>query len=371
MTTTSTATTVTQAGVAPDAQAATAKDAPAATAARHRILSGMQPSADSLHLGNYLGALVNWVRMQDEYDAIFFIPDLHAITVPQDPAELAHRTRVTAAQYIAGGVDVDKCTLFVQSQVPEHAQLAWVLNCITGFGEASRMTQFKDKAHKQGSDHASVGLFTYPILQAADILLYQPHGVPVGEDQRQHVELSRDLAQRFNSRFGDTFTVPQPFIQKESAKIYDLQHPTAKMSKSAESPAGLINLLDEPKVTAKRIKSAVTDTETEIRFDREAKPGVSNLLTIYSSITGQSVDALVTAYEGKMYGHLKADLAEVVTEHLTPIRNRAKELLDDPAELDRLLGLGADKAREIASVTLRDVYAKVGFLPYAGAQGVR
>jgi tryptophanyl-tRNA synthetase len=233
------------------------------------------------------------------------------------------------------------------------------------------MTQFKDKAHKQGSDHASVGLFTYPILQAADILLYQPHGVPVGEDQRQHVELSRDLAQRFNSRFGDTFTVPQPFIQKESAKIYDLQHPTAKMSKSAESPAGLINLLDEPKVTAKRIKSAVTDTETEIRFDREAKPGVSNLLTIYSSITGQSVDALVTAYEGKMYGHLKADLAEVVTEHLTPIRNRAKELLDDPAELDRLLGLGADKAREIASLTLRDVYAKVGFLPYAGAQGVR
>src|SRR6476620_5979607 len=371
MTTTSTATTVTQAGVAPDAQAATAKDAPAATAARHRILSGMQPSADSLHLGNYLGALVNWVRMQDEYDAVFFIPDLHAITVPQDPAELAHRTRVTAAQYIAGGVDVEKCTLFVQSQVPEHAQLAWVLNCITGFGEASRMTQFKDKALKQGSDHASVGLFTYPVLQAADILLYQPHGVPVGEDQRQHVELSSDLAARFNSRFGETFTVPQPLIQKGTAKIYDLQNPTAKMSKSAESPAGLINLLDEPKVIAKRIKSAVTDTETEIRFDREAKPGVSNLLTIYSSITGQSVDALVTAYEGKMYGHLKADLAEVVTEHLTPIRNRAKELLDDPAELDRLLGLGADKAREIASLTLRDVYAKVGFLPYAGAQGVR
>jgi tryptophanyl-tRNA synthetase len=239
-----------------------------ATGLRHRILSGMQPSADSLHLGNYLGALVNWVRMQDEYDAIFFIPDLHAITVPQDPAELARRTRVTAAQYIAGGVDVDKCTLFVQSQVPEHAQLAWVLNCITGFGEASRMTQFKDKALRQGSDAASVGLFTYPVLQAADILLYQPHGVPVGEDQRQHVELSRDLATRFNTRFGQTFTVPKPFIQKESAKIYDLQQPTVKMSKSAESPAGLINLLDDPKVTAKRIKSAVTDAETEIRFDR-------------------------------------------------------------------------------------------------------
>ncbi|GAA1267065.1 tryptophan--tRNA ligase [Arthrobacter pascens] len=335
---------------------------------RHRILSGMQPSADSLHLGNYLGALVNWVRMQEEYDAIFFIPDLHAITVPQDPAELARRTRVTAAQYIAGGVDVDKCTLFVQSQVPEHAQLAWVLNCITGFGEASRMTQFKDKALRQGSDAASVGLFTYPVLQAADILLYQPHGVPVGEDQRQHVELSRDLATRFNTRFGQTFTVPKPFIQKESAKIYDLQQPTVKMSKSAESPAGLINLLDEPKVTAKRIKSAVTDAETEIRFDREAKPGVSNLLTIYSVITGQSVEQLVAAYEGKMYGHLKVDLAEVVTERLTPIRDRANELLADPAELDRLLAHGADKAREIATATLQDVYAKVGFLPYAGAR---
>ncbi|MET3921359.1 tryptophan--tRNA ligase [Arthrobacter sp. UYEF20] len=390
MTSPSTATTgtdtVPDAGTAPAATAAvpaataavpaatspgTSASAPTTTGARHRILSGMQPSADSLHLGNYLGALVNWVRMQDEYDAIFFIPDLHAITVPQDPAELAHRTRVTAAQYIAGGVDVDKCTLFVQSQVPEHAQLAWVLNCITGFGEASRMIQFKDKAGRQGSDHASVGLFTYPVLQAADILLYQPHGVPVGEDQRQHVELSRDLAQRFNTRFGETFTVPQPFIQKESAKIYDLQHPTAKMSKSADSPAGLINLLDDPKVTAKRIKAAVTDAETEIRFDREAKPGVSNLLAIYSAITGQSVEALVAAYQGKMYGRLKADLAEVVAERLTPIRNRANELLDDPAELDRLLALGADKAREIASVTLRDVYAKVGFLPYAGAHGVR
>ncbi|NUU32832.1 tryptophan--tRNA ligase [Arthrobacter sp. C9C5] len=356
--------------VSPAAVASPAGQAPAVPGARHRILSGMQPSADSLHLGNYLGALVNWVRMQDEYDAVFFIPDLHAITVPQDPAELAHRTRVTAAQYIAGGVDVDKCTLFVQSQVPEHAQLAWVLNCITGFGEASRMTQFKDKAQKQGSDQASVGLFTYPILQAADILLYQPQGVPVGEDQRQHVELSRDLAQRFNSRFGETFTVPQPFIQKESAKIYDLQHPTAKMSKSAESPAGLINLLDDPKVIAKRIKSAVTDAETEIRFDRENKPGVSNLLTIYSAISGQSVEQLVAAYEGKMYGHLKVDLAEVVTEHLSPIRDRANQLLDDPAELDRLLALGADKAREIASVTLRNVYAKVGFLPYAGAREV-
>lgn len=332
-------------------------------AQRQRVLSGMQPSASSLHLGNYLGALVHWVQMQDEYDAVFFIPDLHAITLPQDPAELAQRTRVTAAQYIAGGVDVDKCTLFVQSHVPEHAQLGWVLNCITGFGEASRMTQFKDKFQKQGPDTASVGLFTYPVLQAADILLYQPQGVPVGEDQRQHVELSRDLAQRFNTRFGNTFTVPQPFIQKASAKIYDLQNPTAKMSKSAASPAGLINLLDDAKTTAKRIKSAVTDTETEIRFDREAKPGVSNLLTIYSILTGKQIEDIVGDFEGRMYGQLKAELADVVVDHLQPIRLRANELLSDPAELDRLLARGAAKAREIASATLADVYTKVGFLP--------
>ena len=330
---------------------------------RQRILSGMQPSADSLHLGNYLGALVNWVRLQDEYDAYFFIPDLHAITVPQDPADLRQRTRVTAAQYIAGGVDVNKATLFVQSQVPEHAQLAWVLNCLTGFGEASRMTQFKDKQQRFGADAASVGLFTYPILQVADILLYNPHGVPVGEDQRQHVELSRDLAKRFNSRFGETFIVPEVFVQKEAAKIYDLQNPTAKMSKSAASPAGLINLLDTDKVIAKRIKSAVTDDGTEIRFDREAKPGVSNLLSIYSLISGRSVETLVKEYEGKMYGHLKGDLAEVVTEHVRPIRERALSLLEDPAELDRLLAVGAAKARETASATLADVYNKVGFLP--------
>ncbi|MBE0008961.1 MULTISPECIES: tryptophan--tRNA ligase [unclassified Arthrobacter] len=336
------------------------------TGARQRVLSGMQPSGESLHLGNYLGALVHWVRMQDEYEAIYFIPDLHAITVPQDPAELAERTRRTAAQYIAGGVDVDKCTLFVQSHVPEHAQLGWVLNCITGFGEASRMTQFKDKSLKQGADAASVGLFTYPILQAADILLYQPEGVPVGEDQRQHVELSRDLAQRFNSRFGEAFVVPKPFIQKESAKIYDLQNPTAKMSKSASSPAGLINLMDDPKVTAKRIKSAVTDTGTEIRFDRETKPGVSNLLSIYSMLTGKTIDEVVAEFEGRMYGHLKTELADIVVAHLDPIRLRTTELLDDPAELDSLLARGAEKARSIASATLADVYAKLGFLPPLG-----
>ncbi len=323
----------------------------------------MQPSADSLHLGNYVGALLNWVRMQGEYDAYFFIPDLHAITAPQDPADLAKRTRVTAAQYIAGGVDIDKCTLFVQSHVPEHAQLAWVLNCITGFGEASRMTQFKDKFQKQGAEHASVGLFTYPVLQAADILLYQPHGVPVGEDQRQHVELSRDLAQRFNTRFGETFRVPEPFIQKESARIYDLQNPTAKMSKSAASPAGLINLLDEPKITAKKIKSAVTDDGTEIRFDRGEKPGVSNLLSIYSALSDRSVAQLEQDYSGKMYGHLKTDLAAVVADFIEPVQSRATELLADPAELDRLLAVGASRARAMAGQTLSAVYERVGFLP--------
>ncbi|MHA7191824.1 tryptophan--tRNA ligase [Arthrobacter sp. MDT2-16] len=338
------------------------------TGRRQRVLSGMQPSAGSLHLGNYLGALVHWVRLQETYDAVFFIPDLHAITVAQDPQELAHRTRLTAAQYIAGGVDPDRATLFVQSHVPEHAQLAWVLNCFTGFGEASRMTQFKDKASKQGTDVASVGLFTYPILQAADILLYQPDGVPVGEDQRQHVELSRDLAQRFNARYGDTFVVPRPFIQKESAKIYDLQNPAAKMSKSGPSPAGLINLLDDPKVTTKRIKSAVTDAGSEIRFDPAEKPGISNLLSIYSALTGRGIADLEEAYEGRMYGHLKVDLAEVVVEALAPVRTRAEELLADPAELDRLLAKGAAKARDLAAPTLADVYAKVGFLPAAGAR---
>ncbi|WP_431711308.1 tryptophan--tRNA ligase [Glutamicibacter uratoxydans] len=334
---------------------------------RPRVLSGMQPSGDSLHLGNYLGALVNWVKTQDDHDAFFFIPDMHAITVSQDPAELRARTRKTAAQFIAGGIDLDKSTLFVQSQVPEHAQLAWVFNCITGFGEASRMTQFKDKSSKGGADAASVGLFTYPILMAADILLYQPEGVPVGDDQRQHVELARDLAKRFNHRFGETFVVPEAFIPKEGARIYDLQHPTSKMSKSAESPAGLINVLDEPKLIAKRIKSAVTDAGSVVAYDKQEKPGVSNLLDILAAVTGKQIPELVTEFEGKMYGHLKVAVAEAVVERLTPIRNRTLELLDDPAELDRLLLAGATKAREVASKTVSEVYQKVGFLPPLGA----
>lgn len=340
-----------------------------ATTTRPRVLSGMQPSADSLHLGNYLGALVNWVKAQDDYEAFFFIPDMHAITVPQDPAELRNRTRVTAAQYIAGGIDLQKSTLFVQSQVPEHAQLAWVFNCITGFGEASRMTQFKDKSSKGGADVASVGLFTYPVLMAADILLYQPQGVPVGDDQRQHVELARDLANRFNHRFGETFVVPEAFIQKEGARIYDLQNPTSKMSKSAASPNGLINVLDEPKLVAKRIKSAVTDDDTVVAHDRANKPGVTNLLEILSAVTGAAVPTLVNEFEGKMYGHLKVAVADAVVEALTPVRTRTLELLEDPAELDSILAAGALKAREVASKTLADVYERVGFMAPLG--GIR
>jgi tryptophanyl-tRNA synthetase len=326
------------------------------------LLSGMQPSADSLHLGNYLGALTNWVAMQDEFNAFYMIVDLHAITVPQDPQELRNNTRRTAAQYIAAGIDPNKSSLFIQSQVPAHAQLAWVLNCLTGFGEASRMTQFKDKSQKAGADSASVGLFTYPILQAADILLYQPKKVPVGEDQRQHLELTRDLAMRFNSRFGETFTVPEAHILKETAKIYDLQNPTAKMSKSNE-PKGTINIMDETSVTVKKIKGSVTDTDNEIRFDVEGKPGVSNLLGIYSAVSGKSVKELESAFAGKGYGDLKSEVADAVVSVIEPIRNRATELLEDTKELDSLLASGAGRANELAEKTLASVYDKIGFIP--------
>ena len=326
------------------------------------LLSGMQPSAGSLHLGNYLGALVNWTKMQDDYNAYYCVVDLHAITVPQDPKELRQNTRITAAQYLAAGIDENKSALFVQSHVPAHAQLAWVLMTLTGFGEAGRMTQFKDKSQKAGTDSTSVGLFTYPVLQAADILLYQPKAVPVGEDQRQHIELTRDLATRFNSRFGETFVIPEGVILKETAKIYDLQNPEAKMSKSGD-PKGLVNIMDESSVILKKIKSAVTDTDAVIRFDREAKPGVSNLLGIHSAISGRSIDDLVTHFDGKGYGDLKGEVAEVVLAEIEPIRDRAKELLADPAELDRLLAKGAAKANELAEKTLATVYERVGFIP--------
>jgi len=326
------------------------------------LLSGMQPSASSLHLGNYLGALVNWVNMQRDFNAFYVIVDLHAITVPQDPNELRTNTRRTAAQYIAAGIDPQESALFVQSHVPAHAELAWVLNCITGFGEASRMTQFKDKSQKAGSDSASVGLFTYPILQAADILLYQPKAVPVGEDQRQHLELTRDLAERFNSRFGKTFTMPEAHILKETAKIYDLQNPTAKMSKSAQDPKGLVNLMDDDSTIAKKIKSAVTDTDASIRVDWENKPGVSNLLSIHSSVSGESLLSLEERFAGAGYGVLKSEVADVVVNALAPIRDRANELMSDTVELDRLLASGAEKARAVAEATLADVYDKVGFI---------
>ncbi|MBY8868118.1 MULTISPECIES: tryptophan--tRNA ligase [Streptomyces] len=330
---------------------------------RPRVLSGIQPTAGSFHLGNYLGAVRQWVSLQESHDAFYMLADLHAITVAQDPAELRANTRVAAAQLLAAGLDPDRCTLFVQSHVPEHAQLAWVMNCLTGFGEAGRMTQFKDKSAKQGADRTSVGLFTYPILQVADILLYQAHEVPVGEDQRQHIELTRDLAERFNGRYGDTFTVPKAYILKETAKIYDLQEPTAKMSKSASTPKGLINLLDDPKATAKKVKSAVTDTDTVIRYDPETKAGVSNLLTIYSTLTGTGIGELEEKYAGKGYGALKTDLAEIMVEFVTPFREQTQQYLDDPETLDSILAKGAEKARTVAAETLAQAYAKVGFLP--------
>jgi tryptophanyl-tRNA synthetase len=330
---------------------------------RPRVLSGIQPTAGSFHLGNYLGAVRQWVALQETHDAFYMVVDLHAITVQQDPAELRANTRLAAAQLLAAGLDPERCTLFVQSHVPEHAQLAWVMNCLTGFGEASRMTQFKDKSAKQGADRASVGLFTYPILQVADILLYQAHEVPVGEDQRQHIELTRDLAERFNGRFGETFTVPKAYILKETAKIFDLQDPAIKMSKSASTPKGLINLLDEPKATAKKVKSAVTDTDTVIRYDAEAKPGVSNLLTIYSTLTGEGILELEQRYEGKGYGALKTDLAEVMVDFVTPFRERTQAYLADPETLDKILAKGAEKARLVAAETLAQTYDRVGFLP--------
>jgi tryptophanyl-tRNA synthetase len=329
---------------------------------RPRLFSGMQPTYDSLHLGNYLGALLQWVAMQETHDAIYCVVDLHAITIEVAPDLLRERTRRTAAQYLAGGIDPVRSILFVQSHVPEHAQLAWVLGCITGFGEASRMTQFKDKSAKQGSERSSVGLFTYPILQAADIVLYDADQVPVGEDQRQHLELTRDLAQRFNSRFGPTLRVPEPYIVASTGKICDLQEPTAKMSKSSASQAGVVDLLDDPSSIAKKIKSAVTDNDRTIRFDPEAKPGVSNLLTIYSALTGRTIGELEDAYSGKGYGDLKGDLADVVVGVAAPYRERTLALLDDTESLDALLAEGADRARTIAAGTLARVYERVGFL---------
>ncbi len=312
---------------------------------RLRVLSGIQPTADSFHLGNYLGALRQWVALQDTHDAFYCVVDLHAITVAHDPAALRRRTRIAAAQLLGAGLDPDRCTLFVQSHVPEHAELGWILGCLTGFGEASRMVQFKDKSQKVGADQVSVGLFTYPILQAADILLYHANEVPVGEDQRQHLELTRDLAQRFNHRFGKTFTLPGPHIVKDVAKIADLQDPSIKMSKSASTPQGIVDVLEDPASIRKKIGRAVTDMGTEVRADDEAKPGVTNLLRIHSALSGVPVAELEQRYAGAGYGAFKKDVAEVVVGALTPIRERTEKFLADEAGLDRVLAAGAARAR--------------------------
>ncbi|MYU47605.1 tryptophan--tRNA ligase [Streptomyces sp. SID7803] len=303
------------------------------------MLSGIQPTSGSFHLGNYLGAVRQWVALQESHDAFYMVVDLHAITVAQDPKELRANTRLAAAQMLAAGLDPPALHAVHPEPCPRARPAGWVMNCLAGFGEASRMTQFKDKSAKQGADRTTVGLFTYPMLMVADILLYQADQVPVGEDQRQHLELTRNLAERFNGTYGETFTIPDPYILKETAKIYDLQDPSAKMSKStANPPKGLINLLDEPKTTAKKVKSAVTDTDTVIRFDRAGKPGVSNLLTIYSALTdAPPVAELEQKYEGKGYGALKTDLAEVMVDFVTPFRTRTQEYLDDTETLDSIL----------------------------------
>jgi tryptophanyl-tRNA synthetase len=327
-----------------------------------RVLSGIQPTSDSFHFGNYLGALRQWVELQESHQPFFFIADMHALEPGPEPKKLRDRTLVAAAQLIAMGVDPERSAIFVQSQIPEHAELAWVLQCLTSFGEARRMTQFKDKSAKGGEGAASVGLFTYPILQAADILLYRPAYVPVGEDQRQHLELTRDLAQRFNHRYKKTFRLPDPYILKATAKILDLQNPAIKMSKSNSSVSGIVEMLDDPMVSARKIRSAVTDSGSEVRFDPGEKPGVSNLLTIYSALSGRSIEDLVTSYDGQGYGALKGDLADLVVDFVTPFRDRTLELLDDRAELDAVLLRGAEQAREVASRTLAEVYDRVGLV---------
>jgi tryptophanyl-tRNA synthetase len=328
--------------------------------AKPSVLSGIQPTADSFHIGNYFGALRQWVQMQDTHECFYTVVDLHAITAEFDPKVLKKRTLSSFAQLLAVGVDTKKSTVFVQSQVPQHAQLAWVLSCFTGFGEAGRMTQFKDKTQKGGQERSSVGLFTYPILQAADILLYQAQSVPVGEDQRQHLELTRDLAVRFNNQFGKTFVVPEAFIVKESAKILDLQDPTAKMSKS--SPQGCVFIMDEPDVVMKKFKTALTDSGKEIKYDPANKPGVSNLLSIIKSVTNEEMSAIEAQFANKGYGDLKIFTGELVVEKIVkPFREKTLALLNDEKELNSLMNEGAEKAEKVAAATLKSVYEKVGF----------
>ena len=325
-----------------------------------RVLSGIQPTSDSFHLGNYLGAVKQWVELQDGHDAFYCIVDLHALTIETDPALLRKRTLASAAQLLALGISPEKSTLFVQSQVPQHNQLGWIMECLTGFGEASRMTQFKDKSSKAGADSARVGLFTYPMLQAADILLYQAHFVPVGEDQRQHIELTRDLAGRFNARYGQTFQLPEAYILKTAAKINDIQEPTAKMSKSAGSAAGVIEIMDTPEANLKKIKSAMTDAGRDVKYDMAQKPGISNLLTIHSALSGRTIAELENEFDGKGYGDFKAAVADVVVEYLRPIRAKAMELLEDEKHLLQILHQGSEKARAVAQETIATTYKNLG-----------
>jgi tryptophanyl-tRNA synthetase len=325
-----------------------------------RVLSLAQPTADSLHLGNYLGAVRQWVPLQDDHEAFYGIADLHALTLEQDPVLLRERTLRAAAQLLAAGIDPKKATVFLQSQVPEHTQLAWILGCLTGYGQAQRMTQFKDKAAKLGAERTSVGLFTYPVLMAADILIYRADQVPVGEDQRQHLELTRDLAVRFNARFGPTFVVPEPHIISSVGRIQDLAEPSAKMSKSLSSSGGIIELLDDPALNAKKIRSAVTDSGREVTYDEVNKPGVANLLTILSALTETSIADLVDDFAGRGYGDLKKAVAEAVAAFAAPFRARTLELLDERTELQAILADGAERAREVAAATVAEVYQKVG-----------
>lgn len=335
----------------------------AKASAKPIVFSGAQPSGQ-LTIGNYMGALRQWVTMQQDYDCLYCIVDLHAITVRQDPKALRAACLDAAALYLAIGLDPEQSTIFIQSHVPEHAQLAWVLNCYTQFGELSRMTQFKDKSSRY-AENINAGLFTYPALMAADILLYQTSQVPVGNDQKQHLELSRDVAHRFNQLYGEVFTVPEPFIPVDGARIMSLQEPTKKMSKSDENVNNFIGLLEDPKVIAKKLKRAVTDSEEPavVRFDVENKPGVSNLLTLMSGATGRSIKELEQHFEGKMYGHLKTETADAVLTMLAPIQTRFHELRADEAGLSKILSLGADKARVKAANTLENVYDVLGFVP--------
>lgn len=329
---------------------------------RKRVLSGIQATADSTHLGNYLGAVRQWVELQNDYEVFYFIADLHSLTVETEPVVLRQRILATAAQLLASGVNPEKSAFFLQSHVAQHNQLGWVMECLAGFGEASRMTQFKDKSRKSGTERTVVGLFTYPMLMAADILLYQADLVPVGEDQRQHLEITRDLAERFNSRYGMTFQIPEGYILESGSKIYDLQNPTAKMSKSSSSALGIIEIMDAPEVNAKKIKSAVTDTGREVTFDEKEKPGISNLLTIHSTMSGKSISEIERDFVGKGYGDFKTEVAEVVVEFLRPIRQRTLELLEDEDALLAILHEGAVKARIVAENTVQKTYKNLGLV---------